>query len=71
LLAILKIALSGSVVGSKRKAVAVQSVSSTGRTEQVFNVVLGDSVIFIANGFLVRSKPPAPSRDEPANLDEK
>jgi hypothetical protein len=45
--------------GHERKAVTVNSVSSTGREEPVFNVVLGDSVIFVANDFLARSKPPA------------
>jgi hypothetical protein len=45
--------------GHERTAVTVQSVSSTRREEPVFNVVLGDSVIFIANDFLARSTPPA------------
>jgi hypothetical protein len=36
----------------------VLSVSPTDRTEQVFNLVLGDSEIFIADGFLAVSKPP-------------
>jgi hypothetical protein len=37
----------------------VISVAPTDRTEQVFNLVLGECEIFIANGFLSRSKPPA------------
>jgi hypothetical protein len=45
--------------GRERLAVTVQSVSPTGREEQVFNLILGDPGIFVANGFLVRSKPPA------------
>ncbi len=44
--------------GHARKAVTVRSVISTGREEAVFNLVLGDSVVFIADGFVVRSKPP-------------
>ena len=39
--------------------VQVLSVKSTGRTAQVFNLVLGDSEVFIAGGYLARSKPPA------------
>ena len=41
----------------ERRAVTVRMVSPTGRKEKVFNVVLGDSTIFIAGGFLARSKP--------------
>jgi hypothetical protein len=44
----------------KRRAVTVQSVSATGREERVFNLVLGEPTVFVANGFLARSKPPAP-----------
>lgn len=40
------------------RPVKVLEVSSTGRTEMVFNVVLGDSEIFVAGGYLARSKPP-------------
>lgn len=39
--------------------VSVLDVSLTGRTEKVFNLILGDSEIFVAGGFLARSKPPA------------
>jgi hypothetical protein len=46
--------------GRERLAVTVRSVSATGREEPVFNLILGDSASFVANGFLVRSKPPAP-----------
>lgn len=38
--------------------VKVLEVSSTQRIERVFNVVLGDSEIFVAGGYLARSKPP-------------
>ena len=45
--------------GKKRLAVTVKSTALTGREERVFNLVLGDPVIFIAEDFLVRSKPPS------------
>jgi len=47
--------------GGELRAVTVRSVSATGREESVFNLILGDPAIFVANGFLVRSKPPAPA----------
>ncbi len=40
------------------KPVKIIDISLTHRTEQVFNLVLGNPEIFIANGFLARSKPP-------------
>jgi hypothetical protein len=46
-------------VGGRRRAVAVTGVSPAGREAQVFNLVLGGRQVFIAGGFLVRSKPPA------------
>ena len=46
------------VDGQVREA-TVQCVSSTDRVEKVFNLVLGDSELFIAGGFVARSKPPA------------
>jgi hypothetical protein len=42
----------------KRQAVSVRRITRTDREEKVFNLILGDSEIFIAEGFLVRSKPP-------------
>jgi hypothetical protein len=47
--------------GRERLAVTVRSVVLTGREEQVFNLILGEPAMFVADGFLVRSKPPAPS----------
>jgi hypothetical protein len=41
------------------REVAVRQVSATDRVEKVFNLVLGDSELFIAGGFVARSKPPA------------
>jgi hypothetical protein len=42
----------------QRQAVKVVAVTLTDRHEKVFNLVLGDSEVFIAGGFLARSKPP-------------
>ena len=44
--------------GGKRKTVTVREVIATGRQAQVFNLILGEPVLFVAGGFLVRSKPP-------------
>jgi hypothetical protein len=41
----------------KRVTARVRSISDSGRTAKVFNVVLGNSEVFIAGGFLARSKP--------------
>jgi hypothetical protein len=41
------------------RSVKVVGVSRTNRVEKVFNLVLGNSEVFIAGGFLARSKPPA------------
>jgi hypothetical protein len=41
------------------KSVKVIEVTRTSRDERVFNLVLGNSEIFIAGGYLARSKPPA------------
>jgi hypothetical protein len=43
----------------ERREVTVRSVSTTGREAPVFNLILRDRATFVANGFLVRSKPPA------------
>ena len=40
------------------RPVKVLEVSSNQRIEKVFNIVLGDSEIFVADGYLARSKPP-------------
>jgi hypothetical protein len=42
----------------KRQTATVRSVLVTGRYEQVFNLVVEDLAIFVADGFLARSKPP-------------
>ena len=43
------------------RAVKVLAVTDTGRVEQVINLVLGDNQLFIAGGYLARSKPPRDS----------
>jgi len=43
------------------RSVVVASVERTGRIEQVYNLVLSNSEVFVAGGFLARSKPPAAS----------
>jgi hypothetical protein len=45
--------------GGARRTTTVRSVSDTGREEQVFNLILGEPAIFVADGFLARTKPPA------------
>ncbi len=45
----------------KRRTATVRSVSLTGREERVFNLIVPEPVLFVADGFLVRSKPPAPT----------
>jgi hypothetical protein len=44
----------------------VQAVFPAGCTERVINLVLGDCQVFVAGGFLARSKPPA-EPGEPAS----
>jgi hypothetical protein len=43
----------------RRQVGIVESVDPTDREEKVFNLVIGDSAIFVAGDFLVRGKPPA------------
>jgi hypothetical protein len=50
----------------KRHVVKVRAVTPTGRLEKVFNLILGDAEVFIAGGFLARSKPPALALSPPA-----
>jgi hypothetical protein len=49
--------------GRERRTVAVQEITATGREAQVYNLIVGEPVLFVAGGFLARSKPPAPSTD--------
>jgi hypothetical protein len=43
----------------RRVEAVVREVVATGREASVFNLILGDSAIFIAGDFLARGKPPA------------
>lgn len=52
-------------IKGERTSVAVKSVEKTLRTALVYNMVLGESTIFVANGFVARSKPPASNTVEP------
>jgi hypothetical protein len=49
--------------GRERRTVAVQEITATGREAQVYNLIIGEPVLFVAGGFLARSKPPAPPTD--------
>jgi hypothetical protein len=42
----------------ERQAARVKSVTLTGRETQVFNLVVGESNVFVAGEFLARGKPP-------------
>jgi hypothetical protein len=42
----------------ERLSTTVTSVAPTGRVEKVFNLILDDAAVFVASGFLARSKPP-------------
>jgi len=46
-------------VKGERSTATVKSVVATEREAQVYNVSLGEPVLFVANGFVARSKPPA------------
>lgn len=46
-------------VRGERKAATVAAVTPTGRTATVYNLILGDSAVFVAGDFLARGKPPA------------
>jgi hypothetical protein len=46
-------------VKGERTAVAIKSVVATEREAQVYNASLGEPTLFVANGFVARSKPPA------------
>jgi hypothetical protein len=49
--------------GERIETVAVRGVFRTNRVERVFNLILEDTEIFLAGGFLARSKPPAKQLD--------
>jgi hypothetical protein len=43
----------------RRVETVVRAVTATGKEAPVFNLILGDSAVFVAGGFLARGKPPA------------
>ncbi|HEX4591483.1 MAG TPA: Hint domain-containing protein [Gemmataceae bacterium] len=45
----------------RRAEAVIREVAATGRVETVYNLIVGDSVIFVAGDFLARGKPPADS----------
>ena len=44
--------------GGQFAPAVVESVAATDRTSRVFNLVLDDADVYVAGGFLARSKPP-------------
>jgi hypothetical protein len=50
--------------GKARQTAVVKSVTATGRQEKVYNLILKDKALFVAGGFLARSKPPALSGEQ-------
>jgi Pretoxin HINT domain len=50
-------------VDGKRRSVRVKAVHLTEVDAPVFNLVVGESAVFIAGGFLARGKPPASEGD--------
>ena len=44
-----------------REHVLRRTADDTDREERVYNLVLGDAALFVANDFLARSKPAAPA----------
>lgn len=51
--------------GKGRKASEIISVTATERREPVYNLILKDKALFVAGGFLARSKPPALPGESP------
>jgi hypothetical protein len=47
----------------KRRSVRVKAVILTEVDAPVFNLVVGESAVFVAGGFLARGKPPASEVD--------
>ena len=49
--------------GGERRPARVRAVVPTGREAAVFNLVVGESAVFVADGFLARGKPPLAAED--------
>jgi hypothetical protein len=50
----------------RRTGATIREVIPTGRTETVYNLIVGESAVFVAGDFLARGKPPAPGQVEAA-----
>jgi hypothetical protein len=55
--------------GGERRPTRVRAVVPTGREVAVFNLVVGESAVFIADGFLARGKPPLTTSDPPTGTE--
>jgi hypothetical protein len=55
--------------GGERRPARVRAVVPTGRETPVFNLVVGESAVFVADGFLARGKPP-PAAGSPPGVAE-
>jgi len=44
---------------ARRAEAVVREVAPTGRSETVYNLIIGESAVFVAGDFLARGKPPA------------
>jgi hypothetical protein len=53
----------------ERRLARVLAVVPTGRESPVFNLVVGESAVFVADGFLARGKPPPDAADTPGGAD--
>lgn len=49
--------------GGRRQEARVVAVVPTGQEAEVFNLVVGESAVFVAGGFLARGKPPLPDAE--------
>jgi hypothetical protein len=49
----------------ERRPARVLGVANTGREAPVFNLVIGESAVFVAGGFLARGKPPLDAANAP------
>jgi hypothetical protein len=55
--------------GGERRPARVLAVVPTGREAAVFNLVVGESAVFLADGFLARGKPPLVADDSPSGTE--
>jgi hypothetical protein len=55
--------------GGERRPARVLAVERTGQEGPVFNLVVGESAVFVAGGFLARGKPPPDAGSQPGAAD--